>query len=141
MLQLASARVRPFSQHKGAARPVCTRVISSRAPSTARVPQRVLRTRAAEVEEAAPVASADEEDVDDDVLDLEDADEGFRRGGDKPEFKHFLPLPKPAHLIYLKPTVAVVADVASRQSVGLKMTAGNVQLERYIVEYYARSVK
>ena len=40
---------------------------------------------------------------------------------EKPEFKHFLPLPKPKHLVYIKPTVAVVADVASRNSVGLKV--------------------
>lgn len=57
------------------------------------------------------------------------------------ELKHFLPLPKPAHLVYIKPTVAVVAGVASRSSVGLKMTAGEQQLERYVIEYYARSVK
>lgn len=58
-----------------------------------------------------------------------------------PELKHFLPLPKPAHLVYVKPTVAVVAGMASRSSVGLKMTAGNQALERYVIEYYARSVK
>ena len=63
-----------------------------------------------------------------------------RRGEEKPEFKHFLPLPKPKHLVFIKPTVAVVADVASRSSVGLKMTAGGNQLERYVVEYFARSV-
>ena len=63
-----------------------------------------------------------------------------RRGEEKPEFKHFLPLPKPKHLVYIKPTVAVVADVASRSSVGVKMTAGGNQLERYVVEYFARSV-
>lgn len=57
------------------------------------------------------------------------------------ELKHFLPLPKPAHLVYVKPTVAVVAGVASRASVGLKMTAGDQGLERYVIEYYARSVK
>ena len=63
-----------------------------------------------------------------------------RAGEEKPEFKHFLPLPKPKHLVYIKPTVAVVADVASRSSVGVKMTAGGNQLERYVVEYFARSV-
>ncbi|KIZ01073.1 hypothetical protein MNEG_6887 [Monoraphidium neglectum] len=65
-------------------------------------------------------------------------DEGARRGnlrgrfsrrpradGDKPDFKDFLPLPKPAHLVYIKPTVAVVTDVASRSSVGIKMTIGD----------------
>jgi len=46
-------------------------------------------------------------------------------------------LPKPNHLVYIKPTVAVVADVASRASVGLKMTIGNNQLERYVIEYYS----
>lgn len=62
-------------------------------------------------------------------------------GQEKPEFKHFLPLPKPKHLVYIKPTVAVVADVASRASVGVKMTAGGQKLERFVVEYFARSVK
>ena len=52
---------------------------------------------------------------------------------DKPQFKHFLPLPKPKHLVFIKPTVAVVADVASRSSVGVKMTANGRQLERYVV--------
>ncbi|GAX83211.1 hypothetical protein CEUSTIGMA_g10637.t1 [Chlamydomonas eustigma] len=64
-----------------------------------------------------------------------------RAGEEKIELKHFLPLPKPKHLVYIKPTVAVVADVASRSSVGVKMTAGGNQLERYVVEYFARSVK
>lgn len=59
----------------------------------------------------------------------------------KLEFKHFLPLPKPAHLIFIKPTVAVVAGMASRSSVGLRMTAGGKQLERYVIEYYSKSVK
>jgi hypothetical protein len=82
---------------------------------------------------------------------------------DKPEFKHFLPLPKPAHLVsasdtsavaglgcklsqcmlaqvYIKPTVAVVAGKASRSSVGLKMTAGDNQLERYVIEFYSRKI-
>lgn len=54
------------------------------------------------------------------------------------ELKEFLYLPKPNHLVYIKPTVAVVADVASRASVGLKMTIGNNQLERYVVEYYSK---
>jgi hypothetical protein len=57
------------------------------------------------------------------------------------ELKHFLPLPKPAHLVYVKPTVAVVAGYATRGSVGVKMTAGDQALERYVIEYYARSVK
>jgi hypothetical protein len=48
-----------------------------------------------------------------------------RADGDKPDFKDFLPLPKPAHLVYIKPTVAVVTDVASRSSVGIKMTIGD----------------
>ncbi len=71
-------------------------------------------------------------------------DQGRRRGSgeeQQPQFKHFLPLPKPAHLIYIKPTVAVVAGMAPRSSVGVKMTAGDNALERYVVEYYARSVK
>jgi hypothetical protein len=54
------------------------------------------------------------------------------------EHKEFLYLPKPNHLVYIKPTVAVVADVASRASVGLKMTIGNNQLERYVIEYYSK---
>lgn len=72
-----------------------------------------------------------------------------RRGGagryrkaapEGPSEKLFLPLPKPKHLVYIKPTVAVVADVASRSSVGLKMTIGDNQLERYVIEYYSRSL-
>ncbi len=72
-----------------------------------------------------------------------------RRGGagryrkaspDGPTEKLFLPLPKPKHLVYIKPTVAVVADVASRSSVGLKMQIGDNQLERYVIEYYSRSL-
>lgn len=59
---------------------------------------------------------------------------------DMPEFKHFLPLPKPEHLVLIKPTVAVVAGMASRNSVGLKMTVGKNQLERYVVEYYSKSL-
>mmetsp|Transcript_40630 Transcript_40630/g.90335 ORF Transcript_40630/g.90335 Transcript_40630/m.90335 type:complete len:129 (-) Transcript_40630:436-822(-) len=91
--------------------------------------QRVVMVRAAE-EEVEAVEDAGFEDT------------GIRRRGEeKPEFKHFLPLPKPAHLIYIKPTVAVVAGVAPRSSVGVKMTAGGNQLERYVVEYFARSVK
>lgn len=75
--------------------------------------------------------------------DFEDDVDSFRSRAreSKPEFKHFLPLPKPAHLVYIKPTVAVVAGVATRASVGVKMTAGTNQLERYVIEYYARSVK
>ncbi|KAI8474977.1 MAG: hypothetical protein J3K34DRAFT_465330 [Monoraphidium minutum] len=63
-----------------------------------------------------------------------------RGDGDKPEFKDFLPLPKPAHLVYIKPTVAVVTDVASRSSVGIKMTIGENNLERYVVEYYSKKL-
>jgi hypothetical protein len=66
---------------------------------------------------------------------------GGRRGQDQPQFKQFLPLPKPAHLVYIKPTVAVVAGMASRSSVGLKMTAGDQGLERYVIEFYSKSVK
>eukprot|EP00967_Tisochrysis_lutea_P035388 scaffold42372_cov17-Tisochrysis_lutea.AAC.2 len=75
---------------------------------------------------------------------LRSDERGPRRSGpqqDNPEFTHFLPLPKPAHLIYIKPTVAVVADVAARNSVGLKMSAGDDKLERYIIEFYSKSVK
>eukprot|EP00879_Flechtneria_rotunda_P001143 GHRR01001288.1.p2 GENE.GHRR01001288.1~~GHRR01001288.1.p2 ORF type:complete len:109 (+),score=28.69 GHRR01001288.1:161-487(+) len=54
------------------------------------------------------------------------------------EHKEFLYLPKPNHLVYIKPTVAVVAGMASRASVGLKMTVGNNQLERYVIEYYSK---
>lgn len=57
------------------------------------------------------------------------------------KFKHYMPLPLPSHLVYVRPTVAVVTDVASRSSVGIKMTAGGNGLERYVVEYFARSVK
>jgi hypothetical protein len=76
----------------------------------------------------------------DDVVELmEDDSRGNRRlGADKPEFKHFLPLPLPSHLVYIKPTVAVVAGTASRSSVGLKMTAGDNQLERYVIEFYSK---
>ncbi len=63
-----------------------------------------------------------------------------RADGDRPEFKDFLPLPKPAHLVYIKPTVAVVTDLASRSSVGLKMTIGENNLERYVVEFYSKSL-
>lgn len=38
-------------------------------------------------------------------------------GAAKVPRKHFLPLPKPAHLIYIKPTVAVVAGTVGIQSV------------------------
>ena len=94
-----------------------------------------LRVRSAEPVAEEPVAEVA-------VADFEGEDERYRRGGqDKPEFKHFLPLPKPAHLIFIKPTVAVVADVAARSSVGLKMTAGDNQLERYVIEFYSKSVK
>jgi hypothetical protein len=58
----------------------------------------------------------------------------------RPEFKDFLPLPKPAHLVYIKPTVAVVTDVAARSSVGLKMTIGDNKLERYVVEFFSRKL-
>ncbi|GFH30653.1 uncharacterized protein HaLaN_29542, partial [Haematococcus lacustris] len=37
--------------------------------------------------------------------------------------------------------VAVVAGMASRSSVGLRMTAGDQQLERYVIEFYSKSVK
>jgi hypothetical protein len=42
--------------------------------------------------------------------------------------------------VYVKPTVAVVTDVASRSSVGLKMSIGDNNLERYVVEYYNRKL-
>ena len=57
---------------------------------------------------------------------------------DRNEGKAFLDLPKPAHLVFVKPTVAVVAGLAERSSVGVKMTIGENQLERYVVEYYSR---
>jgi hypothetical protein len=94
--------------------------------------------RAAEPE-AAPEGAAVEEVMMD--FGAEDDSSRGRRAEKGMELKHFLPLPKPAHLVYVKPTVAVVAGVASRSSVGLKMTAGDQQLERYVIEYYARSVK
>jgi len=34
--------------------------------------------------------------------------------------------------------VAVVADVAARNSVGLKMSINGNALERYVIEYYNR---
>eukprot|EP00199_Chlamydomonas_sp_CCMP681_P004338 CAMPEP_0119104150 /NCGR_PEP_ID=MMETSP1180-20130426/2436_1 /TAXON_ID=3052 ORGANISM="Chlamydomonas cf sp, Strain CCMP681" /NCGR_SAMPLE_ID=MMETSP1180 /ASSEMBLY_ACC=CAM_ASM_000741 /LENGTH=93 /DNA_ID=CAMNT_0007088831 /DNA_START=132 /DNA_END=413 /DNA_ORIENTATION=- len=75
---------------------------------------------------------------------MADEERGPRRGRgegqEKLEFKLFLPLPKPSHLVYIKPTVAVVAGMASRSSVGLKMTAGDQQLERYIIEFYSRRI-
>eukprot|EP00798_Chlamydomonas_sp_ICE-L_P025264 gene25265-10915_t len=52
-------------------------------------------------------------------------------------FSELLPLPKPAHLVYIKPTVAVVAVKATRQSVGIQMTALNNQLERPTVAVVA----
>ncbi len=90
--------------------------------------------RAAEPEAAEPQAE---------VLELiEEDDRSSRRGQvEQPQFKQFLPLPKPAHLVYIKPTVAVVAGMASRSSVGLKMTAGDQGLERYVIEFYSKSVK
>ena len=79
--------------------------------------------RAAELD--APQMSMDAE------ASVEDEERGFRRRGEeRPEFKHFLPLPKPEHLVFIKPTVAVVAGYPSRSSVGLKMTAGTNALER-----------
>ncbi|KAJ9508948.1 hypothetical protein QJQ45_028273, partial [Haematococcus lacustris] len=73
---------------------------------------------------------------------VDDRSYGRRDREDRlPEFKQFLPLPKPAHLIFVKPTVAVVAGMASRSSVGLRMTAGDQQLERYVIEFYSKSVK
>lgn len=65
---------------------------------------------------------------------------GRQRDDDEPkiEQKHFLPLPKPKHLVYIKPTVAVVAAPAPRNSVGLKMTADGKALESYVVEFYQR---
>jgi hypothetical protein len=96
-----------------------------------------MRTRATEVE-AAPVEEQQQPRF-----------EGRRgrgprrdpRDSGEEKFKHNMPLPLPAHLVYIRPTVAVVTDRASRSSVGLKMTAGGNQLERYVVEYFARSVK
>jgi hypothetical protein len=58
-----------------------------------------------------------------------------------PQFDQYLELPKPAHLVYVKPTVAVVAAVAPRESVGLKMQIGSNDFSRYVVEYYSRSIK
>lgn len=71
-------------------------------------------------------------------IEVEDGGRGSRESATVP--KHFLPLPKPAHLVYIKPTVAVVADLAPRSSVGVKMTAGNNQLERYVIEFYSRRI-
>ncbi len=123
---LASSRVaaRPFTSSRPAAK----------APIA---PARRVAARAAaeEVEAPAPAPDAFDES-------MEMGPRGRRSAVEKGmELKHFLPLPKPAHLVYVKPTVAVVAGVASRSSVGLKMQAGDQQLERYVIEYYARSVK
>ncbi|PNH11499.1 hypothetical protein TSOC_001595 [Tetrabaena socialis] len=125
---LASPRVaaRPFTSARPAARaPVCTRRVAMRA--------------------AAPETPSPEL-MDGTAEDFEDSPDmgprGRRSAVEKgSELKHFLPLPKPAHLVFVKPTVAVVAGMASRSSVGVKMTAGDQSLERYVIEYYARSVK
>ncbi|KXZ43496.1 hypothetical protein GPECTOR_88g438 [Gonium pectorale] len=118
MLAAPRAAARPFTSSRPAARaPICSRRVAVRA--------------AAEDVEVAPEAFEE----------AMDAGPRGRRVEKGMELKHFLPLPKPAHLVFVKPTVAVVAGVASRSSVGLKMTAGNQQLERYVIEYYARSVK
>lgn len=42
--------------------------------------------------------------------------------------------------MYIKPTVAVVTDMASRSSVGIKMTIGDNNLERFVVEYYSKKL-
>ncbi|KAG2494070.1 hypothetical protein HYH03_007713 [Edaphochlamys debaryana] len=115
---------------RAAARPFTSARPAAKAPIAARR----VTVRAAEPEVAeAPV----------DVPWDEAEDSGPRKGRVEKgmELKHFLPLPKPAHLVFVKPTVAVVAGTASRSSVGVKMTAGDQQLERYVIEYYARSVK
>jgi hypothetical protein len=105
--------------------------------------ERTTQARYALFANAGPVvvrAAEPEAPAVDDVVELmEDDSRGNRRlGADKPEFKHFLPLPLPSHLVYVKPTVAVVAGMASRSSVGLKMTAGDNQLERYVIEFYSK---
>ncbi|GLC33606.1 hypothetical protein PLESTB_000094700 [Pleodorina starrii] len=120
MLATPRAAARPFTSARPAAR---TPVV---------LPRRVtVRAAAEDVEEAPEVMD-----------DMEMAPRGRRSTVEKGmELKHFLPLPKPAHLVFVKPTVAVVAGTATRSSVGVKMTAGDQQLERYVIEYYARSVK
>lgn len=119
MLATPRAAARPFTSARPAAR-------------TSVLPRRMTVRAAAE-------------DVEGDqkfMNDMQMAPRGRRSTVDKGmELKHFLPLPKPAHLVFIKPTVAVVAGIASRSSVGVKMTAGDLQLERYVIEYYARSVK
>ncbi|KAL6763229.1 hypothetical protein V8C86DRAFT_2496940 [Haematococcus lacustris] len=108
---------------------LCNTVAKPFASAGSRTPVRAAwRVRAAEPEFAA-------EPVDDRSYGRRDREDRL------PEFKQFLPLPKPAHLIFVKPTVAVVAGMASRSSVGLRMTAGDQQLERYVIEFYSKSVK
>uniref|UniRef100_A0A7S3VN95 Uncharacterized protein n=1 Tax=Dunaliella tertiolecta TaxID=3047 RepID=A0A7S3VN95_DUNTE len=143
--KLAQCPSRPAAG--GAARRTSTVAGASRrvvAAPQQRVSRATLKTRSAEegAQEGAgeqPAAPVMEE-----ATILRSDERGPRRSGpqqDNPEFTHFLPLPKPAHLIYIKPTVAVVADVAARNSVGLKMSAGDDKLERYIIEFYSKSVK
>ncbi|PNW86377.1 hypothetical protein CHLRE_02g084000v5 [Chlamydomonas reinhardtii] len=120
MLATPRASARPFTSARPAAKaPICPRRVTVRA--------------AEEAVEAAPEAFEES---------MESGPRGRRSSVEKGmELKHFLPLPKPAHLVFIKPTVAVVAGTASRSSVGVKMSAGDQQLERYVVEYFARSVK
>lgn len=133
-------RTKPFTScSRASVRPV---TVSRPCSTVARVQQRRVAVFAASPEEEVGETFTPE------VSSLEaEAEEEYnsrgRRGPSeaKLEFKHFLPLPKPAHLIFIKPTVAVVAGLASRSSVGLRMTAGGKQLERYVIEYYSKSVK
>ncbi|KAG2435269.1 hypothetical protein HXX76_007347 [Chlamydomonas incerta] len=121
MLATPRAAARPFTSARPAAKaPICPRRVT-------------VRAAAEEAVDAAPEAFEES---------MESGPRGRRSTVEKGmELKHFLPLPKPAHLVFIKPTVAVVAGTASRSSVGVKMSAGDQQLERYVVEYFARSVK
>ncbi|KAF5838915.1 hypothetical protein DUNSADRAFT_2006 [Dunaliella salina] len=144
--KLAQCPSRPAAG--GAARRTSTVTGASRrvvAAPQQRLSRATLKTRSAE-EGGAPAPEGEQAaaPVMEEASVLRSDERGPRRFGpqqDTPEFAHFLPLPKPAHLIYIKPTVAVVADVAARNSVGLKMSAGDDKLERYIIEFYSKSVK
>eukprot|EP00798_Chlamydomonas_sp_ICE-L_P014348 gene14348-20343_t len=84
-----------------------------------------LRTRMAAEPAAEPIEAAEG------VMNMEGGFEpDYGVDDDYLTFTELLPLPKPAHLVYIKPTVAVVAGKATRQSVGIQMTALNNQLER-----------
>lgn len=127
-LTMSIVRARPFV---GVPRGIAGRPVVVRPPSLASTSLSERRT--------VYVRAAAEEDAN---AEEPRQSRGGRRGGwnaePDPEDKLYPPLPKPAHLVYVKPTVAVVADIASRASVGLRMTIGTKKLEAYVIEYYSR---